>query len=129
MKTYDPKLREAIQEISAIIAKHDCMGLVQLQSKTHGEFLMQVEGPTWSYLKYERDAKGEVIGIRIKAKGVKKDTPEAENLTSTVAAICDFADMSSNWSRQMYQIKDLLNKQMKIEHDPLGHHRITNEDR
>jgi len=124
---YDPRLREAAAEIEAVLKKYDCMGLVHLTGKSHGEFLMHLT-PSWSCISLEETKDGK-MGIRIRAKGVKVNTPEHENLTATVAAICDFADQCNNWGGTMYKIKAMLQEKMVIDHDPLGHHRINNDDR
>lgn len=126
-KTYSPKLREAMDEIAAVLKKYDCMGMIHLTDQSHGEFLLGLE-TSWSYIKLEETPSGKT-GIRILAKGIKVGTPEHKNLEATVGAICDFADQCNNWGQQMYKLKALLQQSMEIDHDPLGHHRIHNDDR
>lgn len=45
-KLYDPKLREAMEEIKPILKKYDCMATVILASPSNSEFLFQ---PTASW--------------------------------------------------------------------------------
>lgn len=38
----DAKLKEAMEEIKAVLTKHDIAAIVLLQSQTHSEFLQRI---------------------------------------------------------------------------------------
>lgn len=126
-KTYDPKLRSAIREIREVLKKHDCLALINLSSKTHGEFLLHLDS-SWSVLKLEDVANGKA-GIRVKAKGVKVGTQEHDNLEASVAFICNSADFCNHFGQAFYQLKALIGERSILEHNPLTDDRIFNDDR
>lgn len=57
--TYDPKLKEAMAEMKAVMMKHDIAGAIILVSRTDSEH--QIHFPTWSA------AQGSLKGIEFEA--------------------------------------------------------------
>jgi hypothetical protein len=43
----DPKLKTAVEEIRAVLKRHDIAAMINLGSQTHSEFLLVLD-PTWS---------------------------------------------------------------------------------
>lgn len=109
---YDPKLRAAMEEIKAVVAKHDCMALVILASQTHNEFLFEPE-TTWSLVKWEDRLNGK---LRFRSK--LEDHPSKEVQDRLTAATAHGLE-SMRWislknHEQLSQLHDALSKHMRI---------------
>lgn len=118
--TYDPKLREAMDEIKEILKKHDIGGFITLNSRSHGEFAMAVDLPTWSVVRYLRD--GEAMHMKLYTKSRHADTED------TVAMIASIRDLCALGFDQSQKMMDKIEEQVKVTHLPVVG-RITNEDR
>jgi hypothetical protein len=121
MKSYDPKLREAMTEIEEVLKKHDIGGYIALTSKTHSEFRVAIDIPTWSVVRYIRD--GEAVHIKLYTASRHADTE------ATVHMIASIRDQSVLAFGQTEQIMNKIEEQIKVVHVPFGRDGITNDDR
>jgi len=119
METYDPKLRVAMKEIDAVLAKHDIAALVALQSQTHSEFKMAIE-PTWSLVRYIR--KGDAVHIKLHHS-------KQPQLDQTTGMIWNFRDLAALFFTQMDAIAKKVEQHSKVTHKTFGPHGISNDDR
>jgi len=71
MLDHDPKLKEAMCEITAIMRKHDIGGHIILSSKSHAEF--RFEPPKWSAVTIDDE-----IGIRVRTNSDLYPNKEAK---------------------------------------------------
>jgi len=101
----DSNLKAAMEEIKAVLKKHDCAGMIALTSESHVEYLNEFKA-SWSCAWIEEFPDGSV-GVRVRAK--RKDFPshEAQNkaVSLTVGMFLAFANMAE---KQQAQIKDIL---------------------
>lgn len=109
----DPKLKEAMAEINAVMSKHDIGGHIILVSKSHSEFKFFLE-PTWSVARWENE------GIRIKAQKADLGSKEAvmEALGLTAHLILQIHDLAVRDAKICKQIAVELAKHCDIEHNP-----------
>jgi hypothetical protein len=117
---YDPKLRECMAEIEETLKKFECGGFICLSSKTHGEFKMCIETPSWSNVRFIKGDKG----IHIKLY-TKSDHARTE---ATVAMLAQFRDMAAMLFKQTDQIMEQIQHHAVVEHVPFGGG-INNDDR
>lgn len=110
---FDPKLKEAMAEISAIMKKHDIGGHVALMSATHAEFRLFFE-PSWSALRWEGD------GVRIRAKKADLGSEEAvtEALGATAHMLMRTCEICVKDAELCRDIVKELRKHVRIEHQP-----------
>lgn len=124
----DPVLRAATEEIKAILKKHDIAGVVVLGSKTHTEFLLEVE-PSWSAAFEERNKEGQRC-IRLRA--LRKDYPTAEahreavRLTSSL--LFGLHRPLEKMTESVLGLMMMLGKQLGVEHMDVDEGDPTNED-
>lgn len=83
-KPYDPKLRKAAEEFTALCKKYDCVGSAIFVSPTHAEFVHQLE-PTWSVMRIEPQDDGGA-GIRFRSKAQDFDSKEAQEAHTAASA-------------------------------------------
>lgn len=126
-RTYDPKLRLALEEIKAILKRHDIMVFFHLGSLTHGGFMLHTD-TSWSVVKVETPGKDGRSGIRIKAKG-KVGTKEHEGLEASLSFICNSADICNRFGQVFYGLKMEVARQAELTHTPLTDDQIFNDDR
>lgn len=111
----DPKLKTAMNEVMAILQKHDIAGQVTLVSQTHSEFRMKID-PSWSCASlYEVGA-----GVAIRFNASKKSIPDKEERWKkaelTTHIFCQIRDLCGQYFLAMEgAIKD-LGKYTEIEH-------------
>lgn len=121
VKNYDPVLRQAMLEIEQVLKKHDIGGFVALSSKTHAEFKMAYNSPTWSNVRFVDD--GEVVHLKFHIESDK------ENTNSTVAMLCNLRDLCVLGFGETDEIIKHIEKHVEIKHKPFGPNGISNEDR
>lgn len=102
---YDPKLREAMDEFRALCRKYDIGAYVCFASKTHMEFGLEIDTPSWSHLKRIPN------GIRFKSPAAEKEKREA-----TVAMAYGFRDMMTNGFATMHKLCEMMQEHLAIEH-------------
>ena len=115
MKTpYDPKLREAMEDIKAVLRKHDIMGCAVLASPTHSEFLCD-PGASWSVARIENVGEGR-YGIRFRSKREDWPSKEAQDeaTTATVHGIESIRWLNLKLHEQMGTLVETLRKHMSI---------------
>ena len=118
---YDQKLRTAMDEIKEVLKKHDIGGFIALNSKTHGEFAMAVDIPTWSKVRFIRD--GEAVHIKLHG------ATDHANTEATVAMIAGIRDLCILGYGQADQMLTKIQEQITVVHVPFGGKGINNEDR
>lgn len=107
---YDPKLREAMNEISALMKKYDIGGYVTLVSPTHSEFQFVLD-PSWSAIRIED---GEKIRIRVKQAELGVDGA-IRKLEETVHLVCSVGDLSARAHEGAKTIEKLISEYIEIE--------------
>lgn len=105
---YSPKLKKAMEEIKAILKKHDIAGSVILHTPGFSEYLNHIE-PSYSLMWFENGR------CRIKAK---KDN---KHLADTVNMIHHFGTISGQQALAYMDLEDQLKAQMDIDHGPGNH--------
>jgi hypothetical protein len=116
--TYDPALRAAMDDIEKVLKKYDIGGFVSLASRTHGEFKMFIETPSWSNARFMKE--GKAIHVRLHSKS------DHANTEDTVAMLDNIQKMSALAFQQADGIVKMIEKHVKVERTPMN---ITNEDR
>ncbi len=109
---YDPKLKEAMAEIRAILHKHDISAFVSLASPTHVEYGLFVEKPSWSMIKWNDDKDSFVFQLR---------TAHPEYTDQTAHMLYGIRDTSIYIASAVAEMLDRLEKVVDVEHMPGGH--------
>lgn len=111
---YDPKLKEAIAEIDAILTKHDIAAQITLCSQTHTEFAHRF--PTWSPLFISDEHK-----MRFRSKLADYPSQEAKDEAAGfgVHILASFREMAALHFGTMDKMLEMLSKHMEIEFDPI----------
>lgn len=111
----DPKLKTAVAEIEAILAKHDVAGVVLLSSTTHLEYLLELS-PSWSCCRWEQHPEGKVL--RIKALRADYPSKEAHDLVlkDTVGLIMGFLDGTRGLTANLESVAAKLAEKMDFQH-------------
>lgn len=106
-----------LDEISAVLKKHDMAGLIVVANETHVDYRIEVEA-SWSCAKFERD------GIRIRCVEEDFATKEAQRkcLESTVGMVVTFTDVLRVIQANMIQLLEIISKYVDF------HGRSTRED-
>jgi hypothetical protein len=68
---FDPKLKQAVEEIKIVLKKYDCNASIILVSPSHAEYLFHIDS-SWSVMKFEDGQNA----IRFRSK--KDDFPSKE---------------------------------------------------
>lgn len=114
--SYDPKLKEAMAEISAVLKKHDIAGTVALVSETHSEYLYHF--PTWSAAQLTEE------GIRFKAKST--DYPDKatadQALIKSLHVVLQTRDLSAKNFQIMEHLLKKIGEHVDIDHTPFFDH-------
>jgi hypothetical protein len=111
----DPKLLAAMEEIKAILIKHDIAAIVLLESETHGEWLNHIT-PSWSAARMINDEKGEGIRVTCLAKDYPSKEAHAEALRLTSGMLMGFLDGARRIERNMEAVTMMLAEKIGIEH-------------
>jgi hypothetical protein len=99
---FSPKLRLAMQEIEQVCRRHDCMGLIMLQSEQHSEFKLHIDA-SWSMLEYAADPDGDK-DMRILRFKMRKDPKMHRNGDYSVGAIHGFLRLCSMFEQALGRI-------------------------
>lgn len=103
---YSPKLKIAMEEIKAVLKKHDIAGAVVLHTPGHSEFLMKID-PSWSCAKIER---GQIIVRNIGfSRAKKKKTAE-----DTVNMVCLMGETMGRLGLDMLNLEEKLTQTIEI---------------
>lgn len=113
---YDPKLKEAMAEMKAVMKKHDIAGALALVSKTHSEYLYHF--PTWSAAQLTED------GIRFRAKSSEHQSKEAaqQALIESLHVILQIVDLSTKAVEDMGQLIKQIREVIEFDHTPYKGH-------
>ena len=107
----DPKLKEAMAEIQAVLRKHDIAGIVLLQSPTHGEWMNEIT-PTWSCAMLD----GDRFRFRAIAAEYGGAAERNEAIRITAGMLISFRDGAKRIQENMEKVGALLSQKMQIEH-------------
>ncbi len=112
---FDPKLKEALEEIKPILRKYDCMAVMVLVSPTHSEFLNHIDA-SWSVMTFEHRADGGEVGIRFRTKREDWPSKEAQNKATEASthALTTFIEWSRITNGAFRSVIQQLGKHMKI---------------
>lgn len=107
----DPKCIEAMEEIKAVLTKHDLAGVILLQSATHGEFLYELS-PSWSCARLVDG------GIRVRSKLVDYPSAEAQKKSQeeTVGMLAGFVDMLASAEDDLFKVVRMLSTRVDFSH-------------
>lgn len=111
---YDPKLKEAMAEIRAVLHKHDISGFVSLASPTHVEYGLFIEKPSWSMVKWNDD--GTFVFQ------VRKAHPERTDQTAHM--LYGIRDTSKYIGGALDTMLELLESQVDVDHVPMSEHNV-----
>lgn len=106
---FDPQLRAAIEEIKPILKKYDCLASMLLVSKTHSEFLHQIES-SWSVMKFE----GPHLRFRSKREDFPSKELHDENTKASVHALTSFVEWTRISNASFQNVIEQLRKHMSI---------------
>lgn len=120
MKNYDPKLREAMDEIVEVLKKHDVGGFIALGSRHHAEFKMAIDHMSWSNVRFMKD--GERVHIKLHSKS------DHANTEATVGLVASTRDLCALGFQQTEAIMKQIEQHVKVEHVVFGKG-INNDDR
>jgi hypothetical protein len=111
---YDPRLREAMDEIKAVCKKYDIGAQVILASESHVEFLAELT-PTWSVCSWEQGGRG----IRFKSTNIVDKEEKKRRVEASCHMILATRDMLVNHYNMYAQLAEVLAKHLDIEHKSL----------
>lgn len=111
---FDPKMKEAMAEIKAVIKKYDCAAFVLLNSPIASEFINDIT-PSWSVMRFDQSEKGEpAIRFRSK-KGDFKTKEEQDYCTDrTVNFLYRFVEMMAHHFLAYEKLISQLKEHMEI---------------
>lgn len=86
-------IEPVLDEISAVLKKHDMMGLVMVANRTHVDYRIEVEA-SWSCARLEKDAAGN-CGVRVRSKlaDYPSKAAQKECVEATVGSFVTFSDV------------------------------------
>lgn len=117
-KKFDPVLREAMDEISAILKKKDIGGVVALTSPTHGEFKMYFDTPSWSVISFDQRPDG-AVAVRVKAAMATDPDVAIPKMEATMHMIYSCQDIIGNAFMLIEQLKSETAKHVDVVHNPV----------
>lgn len=107
---FDPKLKEAAEEIKVVLRKHDIAGVFELfNGEGHAEFIYHIEEPTWSCLHWDKE------GIRFRAKAKTGGPMEKAKAAATINMIHIMRDVASNTFEFADRLVKLVHQHFDIE--------------
>ena len=111
----DPTLLTAMEEIKAILLKHDIAANVILSSRTHMEYLRQLQ-TSWNALSVEPHGDG--FAVRFRCKRADYPTREAwqEALRLSVGTLAGFKDALEADTTAMKELLIMCGESMQIDH-------------
>lgn len=113
---YDPKLKEAMAEIKAVLKKHDIAGALTLVSKSHSEYLYHF--PTWSAAQLTDEG----IRIRIKSSDFADKQAADQALLDSLHVVLQIHDLNSQNLKVMDQLIKKIGEHVDIDHTPFFDH-------
>ncbi len=120
-QSFDPKLKEAAEEIKAVLRKYDCNGSMLLVSPSHSEYVFHIDS-SWSLMKFDFGPDGPRDGkyyIRFRSK--KEDFPSKEAQHVATESTIHFVTSTLQWGsmvqRNMQSLMDQLRHHMRIAYE------------
>ena len=113
---YSPKLKKAMEEIKAVLKKHDIAGSIVLHSPGFSEYLNHID-TSYSCATLESG------GIRVRSKGRPK-----QHLADTVNMVTHFSETSGRVAMQFFELKALLEKHIDIDETDGSHTSHTEQN-
>lgn len=112
---YSPKLKKVMEEIKAIVKKHDIGAMVVLHSPGYSEYLNHL-ATSYSCAFIE----GDKLRIRARLQEDFKGDREAwqKKITDTINMLQHFTDVSGPMLLAFFDLIDLIKKKVEIENDP-----------
>jgi hypothetical protein len=122
---YSPKLKKAMEEIKAILKKHDVGGVVILHTPGHSEYLHKLD-PSYSCAKVD----GNEVRIRAKLQEDFKGDKDAwyKKVRDTVNMFNLLASTCGNTAMSLFEISQKLDSIVDAEHTDLGHSSHTDQN-
>lgn len=115
---YSPKLKMAMEEIKAIIKKHDVGAIVVLHSPGHCEYLNALE-PSYSCVKIENGGKVILKTKSTHYNGDKKKRDEIATATSNMLSA--LGTVGGRLSMNVLELSKVLDEHINAEHTDGGH--------
>jgi hypothetical protein len=122
---YSPKLKTAMEEIKAVVKKHDIAALVVLHTPEFSEYLFAID-PTYSAMRFT-DRPGE-IRIKTDSKEMGKEVAEkfAQDTSNMITHFQDQLDAMSTMIDYLAGILDRVWKTERIEGKRTDHNQQNN---
>ena len=108
-------MKMAMEEIKAIMNKHDIAGVVQLQSPTHGEFLYALEA-SWSCISFEPGGRVRFKAAMQSGGGSGDVTRERERARVSAGMVLGLIDAGRKQIEDLTQLAMLIGKHVNVEH-------------
>lgn len=115
---YDPKLKIVIEEIKAIMVKHDCAGVCIVHGKKGFSEYLQYVTPSYSCAKIE-NGKFTIKG-QLKHFNNDKVKQQASHV-ATSNMLAHFSEVLGRLAMNYVYLKDIADKLFGSEHDTPGH--------
>ncbi len=114
----DPKLQAALNEIRAVMERHDFPGAVMLINEDEAVFSYKMDA-TWSALRKDRSTP---LGFRFRAISAETGKNETERrVVGGMHTICQLSDFGAQTMDWMEQLKAMLRKAgIDFEHTPFN---------
>lgn len=121
---YSPKLKKAMEEIKAVIKKHDIAGMVVLHTPGHSEYFIALS-PSYSCAKVEHGQ------VRVKAKltdfgGDKKEWTLKVTDTSNMLNL--IGEVAGRTALTIMELSKQVDKAVNAEHTGGGHSSHTEQN-
>ncbi len=102
-----------LDEISAVLKKHDMGGLVMVANQSHVDFRMEIS-PSWSCARTVMDEEGNLAAIRIRAKREEYPSAEAQKecLEKTIGTFVTFDHTMTVLQEQIKAVLAMVAKQV-----------------
>ena len=101
--TPDPRLQEAMAKIIGILKEYDIAGTVALASQEAGEHLFHL-CPTWTCMRLEPSADGDVIRIRALRKDFESQEAQDTMVADTISTLAVLARINEDHLEASSQI-------------------------
>lgn len=121
---YSPKLKKAMEEIKAIIRKHDIGAMVILHAPGFSEYYMNIS-PSYSCAKHD----GDTVRIKAKLKDFNGDKKAWQvKVTDTSNMLTHLGETGARTSMSILNVSEQLDKLIDAEHFGGGHSSHTDQN-
>lgn len=110
----NPQIQPALEEVAAVLRKHNMAGIVMVANATHCDYQMEIS-PSWSCAKFETDGKGNV-SVRILSKLANYPNKEAQKaaLEATIGMFVTFNDVMARLTEQNNKLLVMLGREVQF---------------